>query len=55
MVLGLTKKINIIPYIITFYWDNDLKLKFVRGGKADTLTKESNAKNRWNQSQNMLA
>ena len=54
MVLGLTKKINITPYIITFYWDNDLKLKFVRGEKADILT-NANAKKSGIKAKNILA
>ena len=29
------QKINILPYIIAFYRDNDLKLKFVREKKVD--------------------
>ena len=45
MVLVWTKKINILPHIIAFYRENDLKLKFGRGKKVDILTKEANAKN----------
>ena len=41
------KKINMIPYIIAFYKDNYLKLKFVRGKKVDILTKEANAKQKF--------
>ena len=48
--LRVDKKNNILPYIIAFYRDNDLKLKFVRGKKVDILTKEANAKIFWNQS-----
>ena len=45
------KKINISQYIIAYYRDNYLKLKFVRGKKVDILTKEANANTIWNQSQ----
>ena len=38
------KKIYILPYIIAFYRDNDLKLKFGRVEKVNILTKEANAK-----------
>ena len=38
------KKIKILPYIITFYSDNDLKLKFVKANKVDISTKEANIK-----------
>ena len=35
----LSKKKDILPYILDFYRDNDIKLKLVRG-KKDILTKE---------------
>ena len=44
------QKINILPYIIAFYRDNYLKLKFVMGKKFDILNKEANANFFWNQS-----
>ena len=50
----VNKKINILPYIIAFYRDNDLKSKFVRGKKVDILTKEAIAKKYWNQIQKNL-
>ena len=43
MVLEWAKKIIILAYIIAFYKDNDIKLKFVRGKKVYIFTKEANA------------
>ena len=47
----MDKKIYILPYIIAFYRDNDLKLEFGRVEKVNILTKEANAKKKLNQSQ----
>ena len=38
------KEINILPNLIAFHRDNDIKLKFVRRKKVIILTKEVNAK-----------
>ena len=35
---------KMLLYIITFYRDNDLKLKFVKANKVDISTKEANIK-----------
>ena len=41
------KKINILTNIIAFHRGNDLKLKFIRENNVDILTKEVNAKKKF--------
>ena len=36
----MDQKVNILPYSIAFYRDNDLKLKFVREKTVEILTKK---------------
>ena len=50
MVLGWTKKINILQNITAFHRDNDLKSKFVKGKKLTprkSMQKKIKAKKSW--------